>query len=86
MRSGSLIFILKDIRQAVLDEARAEEVDFVTCIRKGVFTVPGDGCINFAPIFEELLAQGYTGWAMLEGEQIRLHTTLTNTRSKHFTI
>ncbi|NRF92626.1 myo-inosose-2 dehydratase [Paenibacillus frigoriresistens] len=60
---------LKDIRQAVLDEARAEKVDFVTCIRKGVFTVPGDGCIDFAPIFEELLAQGYAGWAMLEGEQ-----------------
>lgn len=60
---------LKDIRQAVLDEARAEKVDFVTCIRKGVFTVPGDGCIDFAPIFEELLSQGYTGWAMLEGEQ-----------------
>lgn len=60
---------LKDIRQAVLDEARAEQVDFVTCIRKGVFTVPGDGCIDFAPIFEELLAQGYAGWAMLEGEQ-----------------
>ncbi|KQX67084.1 MULTISPECIES: myo-inosose-2 dehydratase [unclassified Paenibacillus] len=60
---------LKDIRQAVLDEARAEQVDFVTCIRKGVFTVPGDGCIDFDPIFEELLSQGFAGWAMLEGEQ-----------------
>ncbi|WNR43129.1 myo-inosose-2 dehydratase [Paenibacillus roseipurpureus] len=60
---------LKDIRQAVLDEARAEQVDFVTCIRKGVFTVPGDGCLDFAPIFNELLTRGYQGWAMLEGEQ-----------------
>lgn len=60
---------LKDIRQAVLDEARAEQVDFVTCIRKGVFTVPGDGCLDFAPIFKELMAREYTGWAMLEGEQ-----------------
>ncbi|NQX61623.1 myo-inosose-2 dehydratase [Paenibacillus qinlingensis] len=60
---------LKDIRQAVLDEARAEQVDFVTCIRKGVFTVPGDGCLDFAPIFKELLGREYTGWAMLEGEQ-----------------
>jgi inosose dehydratase len=60
---------LKDIRQEVLDEARAEEVDFVTCIRKGVFTVPGDGVLDFAPIFAELLARGYNGWAMLEGEQ-----------------
>lgn len=60
---------LKDIRPAVLEEARAEKADFVTCIRKGVFTVPGDGCIDFAPIFAELLDRGYDGWAMLEGEQ-----------------
>lgn len=60
---------LKDVRPAVLDEARAEGADFVTCIRKGVFTVPGDGCIDFAPIIEELIERGYDGWAMLEGEQ-----------------
>ncbi|MCZ8511074.1 myo-inosose-2 dehydratase [Paenibacillus filicis] len=60
---------LKDIRQAVLDEARAAQADFVTCIRKGVFTVPGDGCIDFAPIIGELASRGYNGWAMLEGEQ-----------------
>lgn len=60
---------LKDVRQAVLDEARAEEADFVTCIRKGVFTVPGDGQLAFAPIIAELQERGYNGWAMLEGEQ-----------------
>ncbi|NQX67372.1 myo-inosose-2 dehydratase [Paenibacillus alba] len=67
---GRIAYIhLKDIRQAVLDEARAEQVDFVTCIRKGVFTVPGDGCLDFGPIFQELLERKYEGWAMLEGEQ-----------------
>jgi inosose dehydratase len=60
---------LKDIRQNVLDEARAEGADFVTCIRKGVFTVPGDGCLDFGPILAEIVAKGYNGWAMLEGEQ-----------------
>ncbi len=60
---------LKDIRQEVLDEARAEGVDFATCIRKGVFTVPGDGCLDFKPIFAELIQQGYSGWVLLEGEQ-----------------
>lgn len=60
---------LKDVRLSVLEEARTEEADFVTCIRKGVFTVPGDGCIDFQPILAELLARGYNGWAMLEGEQ-----------------
>lgn len=60
---------LKDIREAILEEARKEGSDFVTCIRKGVFTVPGDGCIDFEPIFRELLDMNYSGWAMLEGEQ-----------------
>jgi inosose dehydratase len=60
---------LKDIRQEVLDEARAEGVDFAACIRKGVFTVPGDGCLDFKPIFAEFIERGYAGWALLEGEQ-----------------
>ncbi|MGG1519281.1 myo-inosose-2 dehydratase [Paenibacillus oryzisoli] len=60
---------LKDIRPDVLVEAREAKSDFVTCIRKGVFTVPGDGCMDFKPILGELLARGYNGWAMLEGEQ-----------------
>ncbi len=60
---------LKDIRQEVLDQARANKDNFVSCIRKGVFTVPGDGCIDFAPVFNELFRRGYDGWAILEGEQ-----------------
>ncbi len=60
---------LKDIRQSVLDQAREEQADFVTCIRRGVFTVPGDGCIDFAPIFKLLVEKDYRGWAMIEGEQ-----------------
>ncbi|MFD0717440.1 myo-inosose-2 dehydratase [Paenibacillus sp. GCM10027626] len=60
---------LKDIRQNVLDEARREKADFVTCIRKGVFTVPGDGSLDFKPIIAELLKRNYDGWAIIEGEQ-----------------
>lgn len=60
---------LKDVRQEALDEARRDGCDFVTCIRRGVFTVPGDGCLDFGPIIAELQARGYDGWAMLEGEQ-----------------
>lgn len=60
---------LKDVRPHILEQAREDGSDFVTCIRQGVFTVPGDGCIDFAPIFAELLSSGYSGWAMLEGEQ-----------------
>jgi inosose dehydratase len=60
---------LKDVRPDRLDQARASGSDFVTCIRGGVFTVPGDGCIDFAPIIGELIDRNYEGWALLEGEQ-----------------
>jgi inosose dehydratase len=60
---------LKDVRPQKLEQARADGVDFVTCIRRGVFTVPGDGCIDFKPIISELVSRNYTGWALLEGEQ-----------------
>lgn len=60
---------LKDVRLDVLEQARQARCDFVSCIRRGVFTVPGDGCIDFAPIIGELVKRGYDGWAMLEGEQ-----------------
>jgi inosose dehydratase len=60
---------LKDVRKEILDQARVEKWDFVTCIRRGVFTVPGDGCIDFAPIIGTLNERGYNGWVMLEGEQ-----------------
>jgi inosose dehydratase len=60
---------LKDVRKRVLEEARAEQADFITCIRKGVFTVPGTGDLDFKPIIGEFIARGYSGWAMLEGEQ-----------------
>ncbi|MCI3922935.1 myo-inosose-2 dehydratase [Paenibacillus sp. TRM 82003] len=60
---------LKDVRIRVLEAARAEGADFVTAIRRGVFTLPGTGDLDFAPIVEELVARGYDGWAMLEGEQ-----------------
>ena len=60
---------LKDVRQDVLMQARKEGVDFLTRVKRGVFTVPGDGCIDFVPILKELLERGYDGWALIEAEQ-----------------
>lgn len=60
---------LKDVRSNVLDEVRRGKLDFKTAIVKGVFTTPGDGCIDFEPIIGELLDQGYIGWAIIEAEQ-----------------
>ena len=33
----------------------------------GVYTVPGDGMIDYAAVFKEL--KGYSGWVVLEAEQ-----------------
>ena len=33
----------------------------------GVYTVPGDGMVDFAAVFREL--HGYAGWVVVEAEQ-----------------
>ena len=33
----------------------------------GVFTVPGDGCVDYPAVLAEL--PGYAGWAVVEAEQ-----------------
>ena len=38
-------------------------------MRNGVFTVPGDGDVDFAPIFQVLEESGYEGWVVVEAEQ-----------------
>ncbi|WP_027092734.1 myo-inosose-2 dehydratase [Cohnella thermotolerans] len=60
---------LKDVRQSVLDRVREQGIKFQDSILLGVFTVPGDGCIDFAPIFRLLRDQGYDGWMIIEAEQ-----------------
>jgi inosose dehydratase len=57
----------KDVRAAVCARARAEDLSFLAAVLEGVFTVPGDGCIDFAAVFREL--SGYSGWVVLEAEQ-----------------
>ncbi len=57
----------KDIRAAVMAESRAQDRSFLQAVVAGVFTVPGDGMIDFAAVFREL--PGYAGWVVLEAEQ-----------------
>jgi inosose dehydratase len=60
---------LKDVRQDVLDSVRREGIPFQQAVVRGVFTVPGDGCIDFAPILRELGRLGYDDWMIIEAEQ-----------------
>ena len=59
----------KDIRGEVLERLKAENWSFLKGILEGVFTVPGDGMIDYGP-FAKLLAEiGYKGWVVVEAEQ-----------------
>jgi inosose dehydratase len=60
---------LKNIRPAVVEEVRARRLSFEAAVRAGAFTVPGDGGIDFKPIFEHLATLGYSGWWIVEAEQ-----------------
>ncbi|MBR0600461.1 myo-inosose-2 dehydratase [Sinanaerobacter chloroacetimidivorans] len=60
---------LKDIRPEVVAKVRAEKMSFLDGVRAGTFTVPGDGAIDFGPIFKILEDNGYEGWMVVEAEQ-----------------
>jgi len=64
---------LKDIRRPVLEDVTRRGLSFGAAIDAGVFTVPGDGDIDFVPILEELDRRGYTGWLVVEAEQNPQH-------------
>ncbi|MBU0929199.1 MAG: myo-inosose-2 dehydratase [Spirochaetes bacterium] len=60
---------LKDVRLQVLDRARKERLSFLAAVKAGAFTVPGDGGVDFVPVFDELKKAGYAGWWVVEAEQ-----------------
>ena len=60
---------LKDIRPDVIADVKAKGESFLQGVRKGTFTVPGDGVIDFAPIFAVLAENGYEGYVLVEAEQ-----------------
>lgn len=60
---------LKDIRPEVVEKVKKEKLSFLQGVRAGAFTVPGDGSIDFAPVFDELDKNGYEGWMIVEAEQ-----------------
>ena len=59
----------KDVRLAVAREARKRDWSFLDSVLKGVFTVPGDGGIDFKALLQILHDHGYRGWLVVEAEQ-----------------
>ncbi|WP_418409134.1 myo-inosose-2 dehydratase [Blautia sp.] len=60
---------LKDIRPEVVEQVKKENMSFLAGVRAGAFTIPGDGCINYDPIFKVLEEAGYEGYMVVEAEQ-----------------
>ncbi|GKV65860.1 MULTISPECIES: myo-inosose-2 dehydratase [unclassified Sporosarcina] len=60
---------LKDIRKDVLEKALSEKYSLRKSLRSGLFTVPGDGCIDFTSIIKIMMEHNYNRWALIEGEQ-----------------
>jgi len=71
-RSRISHFHAKDVRRAVMEQARREDWSFLDAVlgqgsELGVYTVPGDGMVDYPDVFREL--PGYSGWIVVEAEQ-----------------
>lgn len=60
---------LKDVRPQVLGRLYRENLSFNEAVRAGLFTIPGDGCIDYAPILDFVRDSDYRGWLIIEAEQ-----------------
>lgn len=60
---------LKDIRPDVVAKVRENRWSFLEGVWQGAFTIPGDGCVEFDPIFKVLAESGYAGYMVVEAEQ-----------------
>ena len=59
----------KDVRPALLRAALDGDASFLRAVLDGVFTVPGDGAIDFPAVLRALRAADYRGWLVVEAEQ-----------------
>ncbi len=59
----------KDVRRAVLERCRNSDTSFLNSVLEGVFTVPGDGMVDYRAVLEPIAQSGYKGWLVVEAEQ-----------------
>jgi len=57
----------KDVRMDVKAKSDAGDWSFLHAVLEGVYTVPGDGEVDYVSVFRAL--KGYSGWVVLEAEQ-----------------
>ncbi|RYF91670.1 MAG: myo-inosose-2 dehydratase [Caulobacteraceae bacterium] len=59
----------KDIRRATHRQVREAGASFLDGVLAGMFTVPGDGGLDYGKIMRALSDIGYGGWIIIEAEQ-----------------
>ncbi|MBD0406959.1 myo-inosose-2 dehydratase [Bacillus sp. 1021] len=59
----------KDARIDIMERCRQEGKSFRQSFLQGIFTVPGDGCIDFTEVYRTLIRHDYSGWIVIEAEQ-----------------
>ena len=59
----------KDVRKNVMQAIDKTQQSFLDAVVRGVFTVPGDGDIDFDAIIRRLADYDYEGWFVVEAEQ-----------------
>ncbi|MEQ5778131.1 myo-inosose-2 dehydratase [Thalassospira sp. NFXS8] len=61
----------KNVRPVIRQQVEGEKLSFLEGVRRGVFTVPGDGDgeVAFEPVLKIAAEHGYSGWLVIEAEQ-----------------
>lgn len=59
----------KDIRADVFEGVQADNRSFLDGVLAGMFTVPGDGGLDYAAVMQALADIDYSGWIVVEAEQ-----------------
>ncbi|WP_373806655.1 TIM barrel protein, partial [Delftia acidovorans] len=59
----------KDVRPQVIAQASQGDWSFLQGVLNGIFTVPGDGALDFEAVLRTLRDAGYQGWLVVESEQ-----------------
>lgn len=68
--AGRIVHVhAKDVRPEVMRRALAERWSFLDAVVAGVFTVPGDGGVDFRRALAPVARAGYAGWWIVEAEQ-----------------
>lgn len=59
----------KDVRWETFAKQKSRGSSFLDGVLAGMFTVPGDGGIDYAEVMQALKLMDYSGWIVIEAEQ-----------------